>query len=146
MYCAVVDSDSLFKLHCTLCHPGITRLVAFIRSRNLAFPGEDVRRVTNSCETCNECKPRFYKPNTTPLIKATQAYECLNIDFKGPLLSSSHNKYILTIIDEYSRFPFAFACADVSTETVIKCLTQLFALFSLLAYIHSDRGSSFLGI
>ena len=86
VYCAVVDSDSLFKLHCTLCHPGITRLMAFICSRNLAFSVEDVQRVTSSCETCNECKPRFYKPNTTPLIKAAQALNVLTLNGPGAFI------------------------------------------------------------
>ncbi len=37
-----------------------------------------------------------------------------------------------------------FPCKDVSTTTVIKCLCQLFSLFGMPAYIHSDRGSSFM--
>ncbi len=37
-----------------------------------------------------------------------------------------------------------FPCKDVSTTTVIKCLCQLFTLFGMPAYIHSDRGSSFM--
>ena len=66
------------------------------------------------------------------------------MDFKGPLPSASTNKYILTIVDEYSRFPFVFPCKDVTTQTVIKCLTQLFSIFGMPGYVHSDRGSSFM--
>ena len=73
------------------------------------------------------------------MIKATQPVERLNIDFKGPLPTVSRNKYLLTIIDEYSRFPFAFACADIESVTVIKCFNQLFSIFGMPAYIHSDR-------
>jgi len=42
------------------------------------------------------------------------------------------------VVDEYSRFPFAFPCH--SAETVISCLNQLFTLFGMPDYIHSDRG------
>ncbi|KRZ96763.1 Pro-Pol polyprotein [Trichinella sp. T8] len=63
---------------------------------------------------------------------------------KGPLPSTSSNRYILTVVDEYSRFPFAFPCPDISTQTVSKCLTQLFYLFGMPAYIHTDHGSSFM--
>ena len=66
------------------------------------------------------------------------------MDFKGPLPLSSRNRYLLVLIDEFSRFPFAFPCKDVSTRTVISCLTTLFSLFGFPAYIHSDRGSSFM--
>ncbi len=50
----------------------------------------------------------------------------------------------MTVIDEYSRFPFVFPCSNTSSQTVIKCLNQLFSLCGLPSYIHSDRGASFL--
>ena len=37
-----------------------------------------------------------------------------------------------------------FPCSDISTSTVIKCLTTLFLLFGMPAYVHSDRGASFM--
>ena len=86
----------------------------------------------------------FYKPPASHLIKATQPFERLNLDFKGPLPTSDRNSYILTVVDEFSRFPFAFPCSDVSTATVIGCLNQLFAIFGMPAYVHSDRGASFM--
>ena len=51
---------------------------------------------------------------------------------------------MFTIIDEYSRFPFAMACPNTSAGSVIKCLNQLFTLCGTPNYIHSDRGSAFL--
>lgn len=54
--------------------------------------------------------------------------------------SNSINNYILTIVDEFSRFPFSIPCST----TVIKCLSYLFSIFGMPAYIHSDRGVAFL--
>lgn len=54
------------------------------------------------------------------------------------------NKYFGMVVDEYSRFPFVFPRPDVSTNTVIKCLTSLFLLVGMPAYVHSDRGASFM--
>lgn len=146
VYCSLINSDSLYDLHNALCHPGVTRMTAFVRSRNLPNSVEDVRKMTSSCRICAECKPRFYVPrNKVNLIKATQPFERLNLDFKGPLpLSESKNRYILTVIDEYSRYPFAIPCKDVSARTVYKELCQLFSLFGMASYIHSDRGSAFM--
>ncbi|KRY33461.1 Retrovirus-related Pol polyprotein from transposon 17.6 [Trichinella spiralis] len=62
----------------------------------------------------------------------------------GPLPSTSSNRYLLTVVDEYSRFPFAFPCPGISIQTVSKYLTQLLYLFGMPAYIHTDRGSSFM--
>ena len=105
---------------------------------------DEIKKITSPCPVCCECKPRCYHPEKVPLIKATQPFERINIDFKGPLPSNSGNKFFLHVIDEYSRFPFVFPCLDVSTTTVIKCLTTLFSIFGMPAYVHSDRGTSFM--
>ena len=143
-YCSSIGTDGLVDLHDSLYHPGITRMLHLVRTRNLPHSVEDVRRVSQSCKVCAELKPQFYNPGVKKLVKATRPMERLNLDFKGPLPSSSRNRYILTVIDEYSRFPWAFPCADISTKTVIKCLDQLFAIFGMPSYVHSDRGSQFM--
>ena len=135
---------SLYDIHAGLCHPGITRTYHFVKSKNLPYSLHDVRKVVNACKTCAEIKPKFFKPTESHLIKATQPMERLSIDFKGPLPSASKNKYLLTVIDEFSRYPFAFPCGNMESQTVISCLMQIFNLFGACAYIHSDRGKSFL--
>lgn len=143
--CSVIldPVKKLLELHSTLCHPGVTRLYHYVKSKNLPYSLEEVRRVSSSCTVCAQIKPRFYKHQGT-LIKATSPFERLNVDFKGPLPTISRNRYLLVIIDEYSRFPFAFPCPDMSSLTVINHMKQLFSLFGTPAYIHSDQGSSFM--
>lgn len=133
----------LVELHRSLCHPGITRMVHWVRSKNLPYSIEEVKKITAACPICAEIKPR-YVGHQGHLIKATAPFERLNLDFKGPIPSNTRNRYILTIIDEYSRFPFAYTCKDMTSETVIRCLKDLFSTFGTPAYIHSDRGTSFL--
>lgn len=135
--------ENLNSLHKSLCHPGVSRLCHWIRCKNLPYSMEDVRQITSACRTCAEVKPNFYKHQGT-LIKASAPFERLNIDFKGPLPSSSRNKYMLTVIDEFSRFPFVFPCQDTSASSVIKSLQQLFGVFGAPLFIHSDRGSGFM--
>ena len=142
--CSALTLDNLRELHTTLCHPGITRMSHFIRMRNLPYSIEEIRQVIRNCKICSECKPNFFRKQSETLIKATQPFERLSLDFKGPIPSSSSNKYILTIVDEYSRFPFAYPCSDISSRTVIKSLRQLFAIFGMPSYIHTDRGASFM--
>ncbi|XP_024080601.1 uncharacterized protein LOC112126213, partial [Cimex lectularius] len=139
--CNAVSVTELYELHKSLCHPGITRMYHWLRSKNLPYSLEDVRRL--NCSICAEVKPRFMRTKGT-LIKATSPFERLNMDFKGPLPSKSKNRYLLTIIDEYSRFPFAYPCRDISSDTVVECLKNLFCTFGVPAYIHTDRGTSFM--
>ncbi|GFX32206.1 hypothetical protein TNCV_1673141 [Trichonephila clavipes] len=114
-----------------------------VRCKNLPFSLEDIKKVTNSCLICNELKPRFVK-NVGALVKATAPFERLNLDFKGPLPSVSRNHYIITIVDEFSRFPFAIPCSDISAKSVILHLKNIFSIFEMSSFIHSDRGSSFM--
>ena len=51
---------------------------------------------------------------------------------------------MLTVVDEYSRFPFAFPTKNLSSNSVIECLHSLFSVFGAPAYVHSDRGQSFM--
>uniref|UniRef100_UPI00358E90FB uncharacterized protein n=1 Tax=Myxine glutinosa TaxID=7769 RepID=UPI00358E90FB len=78
------------------------------------------------------------------LVKATRPWERLAMDFKGPLPVSSGSRYLLTIVDEYSRFPFAYTCADMTAATVMRCLQNMFSMFGYPAYVHTDRGAVFL--
>ena len=144
LFCSAISTDRLYKLHDDLCHPGVTRFHHFLKTKNIAVSLEEVRNVISSCKVCAENKPRFHKPEEKKLIKSTQPFERLSIDFKGPLPSATANKYLLTIVDEYSRFPFAIPCPNIDTETVIQKLSSIFSVFGTPGYIHSDRGSSFM--
>ena len=144
--CAAIQKGDLTKIHDALCHPGVTRLLHFVKSMNPPFSTEDVKKVCGQCRVCCHLKPQFYKPTESPtLIKAMYPImDRISVDFKGPLPSVSSNKYMLTVVDEYSRFPFAFPCPDISSGTVTKCLDQVFNLCGFPSFVHSDRGRSFI--
>ena len=145
--CAATAGHSikeLSRLHDDLGHPGITRLLHYVKTKNLPYSMEDVKSVCEPCDTCMKEKPRFIQQKGV-LIKATQPFQQLNIDFKGPLpVTPSGNRYLLTLVDEYSRFPFAFPCRDMTSQTVIQCFNQLFSLFGMPGYVHNDRAPDFL--
>ena len=140
---ALLPESSLKEIHKVLGHSGAARLSHFVRSKNLTYSMDDIRQVCSQCKDCAELKPRFFIKDKQVLIKASQPWERVSMDFKRPLRSTK-NRYLLVLIDEFSRFPFAFPCRDLSTKTVISCISILFSLFGFPAYIHSDRGSSFM--
>ena len=122
-YCGAISTNRLRELHVALCHLGVTSMAHFVRTKNLPYTLSEIREMTSSCKECSEVKPQFLNSHDAQFVKATQVFERLNIDFKGPLPSVSNNRYILTVIDEYSRFPFAFPCSDMTPNTIIQCLT-----------------------
>ena len=122
-FCGTIGTSHLQELHVSLCHPGVTRMAHFVRSKNLPCSLSEIRQMTSECRECQEIKPQFVQSQGSCLIKSTQPFERLNLDFKGPLPSTTKNRYFLTIIDEYTRFSFAFPCSDMTPLTVINCLT-----------------------
>ena len=139
---SLYPSFDLKNIHKQLGHPGVIRMTHFVRSKNLPFSVEDIKRVCNECFTCAKLKPKFFASYKNTLIKATRPWERISVDFKGPV--SGTKPYILIVVDEYSRFPFAFPCKDQSATTIMNCLSQLFVLFGLPMCVHSDRGAGFM--
>ena len=46
---ASAPHDALYKLHEALCHPGVTRLNHFVRTKNLPYSLDEVKCVTSQC-------------------------------------------------------------------------------------------------
>ncbi len=137
--------QSVDTLHRLLCHPGVTRLWDYINRHKLPFSLDEVRRCISTCQTCLEWKPRFFRPDKSHIIKATRPFERISIDIVGPKCPSrTGNRYLLTVIDEYSRFPFAVPIKDISARSVINSLKSIFSFCGTPAFIHSDRGTQFM--
>ena len=141
--CAVPSHNPLAELHNSLCHPGQVRLLHYVRSANLPYSAEQVKQVCETCRTCAIEKPNYFRPKNPPLVRATKPMERLSMDFKGPVPSTTANKYLFVVIDEYSRFPFVFPCSDMTAPTVIKCLETLFSFCGEAHSVHCDRGPCF---
>ena len=110
---------TLDELHKALCHPGITRLFHYVKIKNLPFSFDDVKNVVKAYIDYSEVKVKFLKPKENfNLMKATKPFESINLDFKGPVPTTSGNKYMLVIIDEYLRFPFVYACKNLKASTI----------------------------
>ncbi|KRX13315.1 Retrovirus-related Pol polyprotein from transposon 17.6, partial [Trichinella nelsoni] len=71
----VVENVTLQTIHNNMCHPGVTRMAHYARSKNLPYTMEEIQRMTNSCRVCAELKPRFFKGDSGKLIKATAPFE-----------------------------------------------------------------------
>ena len=53
---ALTSQTDLFELHNNLCHPGITRMLHFIRVRNLPYSVDDIKTVISRCVKRNVSK------------------------------------------------------------------------------------------
>ena len=69
------------------------------------------------------------------------------IDFIGPLVKTQHgNRYILTVIDTFSKYVEALAARNCEAETVARLLVyHVFSRWGLPLNLRSDRGTHFTG-
>ena len=145
--CSAISSplgnhDVIKKLHESMGHHGFRLLRAYLLPYH-AISVNEILKVTNDCKICAEVKPRFFPPPLGKLIHATAPWQWISVDFVGPKASNTANHYLFTVIDEYSRYSFAFPVRDQSLQTVISRLSSLFYLFSPPQNVHSDRGAQF---
>ena len=79
---------------------GGTHFHHYMQVRNLPYSIDEVRNVLSKYQLCSELKPNFYKPPAAQVVKATQPFERLSINFKRPLPSTDNKRFLLTIVDE----------------------------------------------
>jgi transposase InsO family protein len=73
-----------------------------------------------------------------------QPFSKIAIDIVGPLSRTKKgNKYILTVIDEGTRYPEAFSLPCIEAERIAQSLVQLFSRVGVARVILSDQGSNF---
>ena len=78
------------------------------------------------------------------LYPATRHNEMVNIDIVGPFKrSASGNKYILTVMDRFSRFVMAIPLPNIRASTVIMYFLRWLSIFGPPKMLLSDNGSQF---
>ncbi|GJZ79880.1 retrovirus-related pol polyprotein from transposon TNT 1-94 [Tanacetum coccineum] len=100
---------------------------------------------------CFACQLEKSKKHThTPKTENTnlEVLNILHMDLCGPMRVQTINgkKYILVIVDDYSRFPWVkfLRSKDETPEFVIKFLKQIqVSLNKTVRYIHTDNGTEF---
>jgi hypothetical protein len=66
---ATGETGELYKIQADLCHPGISGMYHFVRSRNLPYSTGDIKQMTSACKVCSQVKPNFVKNNNAHLKK-----------------------------------------------------------------------------
>ena len=101
----------------------------------------DVRKFCKSCISCRLRKT--VKPNraglTTPIL-APYPFHTLGMDIVGPLPETVNgHRYILTVIDLFTRWPIAIPIVDRSTASIMAALNKVLCVHSCPHVLLSDR-------
>nr|KAG5699813.1 hypothetical protein BaRGS_013533 [Batillaria attramentaria] len=128
-------------------HMGIGKTLKRLRQRYF-WPGQqrDTQLFVKGCASCNRSKHPTRR-NRAPLTSyvAGAPMERVHMDILGPLPQSRlGHRYILLMVDQFTKWVEAVALPDQSAETVARAAVD--TLFSHLGYpllIHTDQGTNF---
>ena len=126
-------------------HPGVERTRQSVASK-VVWPSmrEDVSRWARECLQCQQAKVlRHTVPPIGEFLVPDKRFEHIHIDLVTLPLSNGF-KYLLTMVDRFTRWPVAVPLVDISAQSVVDGLTfGCIQTFGVPATITSDRGSQF---
>jgi len=107
----------------------------------------NVETYVKQCESCSKLK--VGKNPTAPLGELPETsypYELTSLDICGPYPETKRgNRYLLTFIDHFSRYPEAIPLPQQDAPTVARALvTEIFSRLGCPQTITSDRGTNFM--
>eukprot|EP00794_Sanderia_malayensis_P005342 gene5342-6012_t len=136
----------LEEVHIQVGHFGISKTFDMLQQR-FYWPGfyKSVVQFCKSCETCarNKTMPRPRWP-LKPIEIIPIPFYMVGVDIIGPLKTTRfRNRYILTVIDYYTKYAEAIALENQEAETVVRALESIFSRHGMPAVLLSDQGTNF---
>lgn len=128
-------------------HLGFSKTLNRVREK-MFWPGmyTDVKRYVASCEAC-----KWAKPDVGGRAGLLQSERCLAplerlfVDYLGPLPRTKRgHRYILVVVDAFTRFTWLLPTRGVTADITIKQLTSVFAWFGPPRSIVTDNAPAFL--
>ncbi len=130
-------------------HPGMSRMKCTVCSR-FYWPRmrNDIENWLKCCQSCTMAK-RGPRQQRAPLQQelSRSPFDRVAFDGIGPLpIMANGNRFILTMIDYFSKWAEAYALPNHKAETVADCIVKWWiAHHRIPVRIHSDNAPEFTG-
>ncbi|XP_074025642.1 uncharacterized protein [Leptinotarsa decemlineata] len=107
------------------------------------------RFITKYVKSCLHCQ--YYKAQIGKkpgflfsIVKYARPFHTLHIDHVGPFIETKDgNKYLLVIVDSFTKFTFVTAVPNTKSKPVIEHLTNIISIFGSPTRLISDAGKAF---
>jgi len=143
---AEMEKNVIFRYHDQMGHFGPEKTSATILL-SYWFPKlrQKVRMHIDNCLTCVSFNPPAGKLNYSlhNIPKGNAPFEIIHVDHFGPVDKETSKKYILLIIDGFTKHVKLYATKSTSSREVVTALQSYFAYYSKPKILVSDRGTAF---
>lgn len=108
------------------------------------------QNVADYVRSCNECQTAKKSTQAThaPLVNmpVTKPFNRIHMDILGPVTPTPQgHKYILLVVDSFSKWPEAFPLKTQDSKEIAKVLFQeIFARYGAPRTLITDRGQNFM--
>lgn len=138
--------DVVSTTHRELVHLGVDKTLSKVKE-NFYFPKmrEFVTKYVNRCIHCMFYKvPKKGDLYWHPLDKGNEPFQVIHLDHVGPfVLTERDNKYILTIVDGFSKYVVLRAVKDVTATETVYFVREYICTYGRPERIITDRGTAF---
>lgn len=139
IYYKIINSQEVYVISPTLAeklvkelhdknkHVGIRKLHLIFRENYICKKDINIiKNVTRTCRLCQLGKEKnSHNFNIPKSILTNRPLEIVSADFVSNLIPSrTGSKHIFVIIDNFSKYIFAYPCIKTNTKTVKRCLTK----------------------
>lgn len=134
--------------HDEMSHLGYDRMIAKL-GEICWFPkmNQVVRKYVQHCLDCahGKCTSGKRSGLLYPIEKIPIPFDTIHLDHVGPMeMDGDGYKFILTLVDAFTKFVILTPTKNVDVETVIITMESIIDLFGLPRRIIADRGSAFM--
>ena len=107
----------------------------------------DVKTFIRNCPICQKVKQHQLLKYTPHFTTSTYGiFDNISIDTIYMPESENGNKYLIVIIDSFSRYLDVYPVADLTAHTAMQCLITFMGNFGIPSHLCCDNGSQFQGI
>ena len=136
---------NVFKERHGWCHPGTKKTLKLVAD-DFIWPSmnKDVRQWTRACQSCQSSKVLRHTKPAIKTIPTVARFHTVHIDLVGPLPVSKNCRYLVTMVDRFTRWMEAVPVQSMDTDTVAAAFVQSWvSRFGVPEVVISDRGRQF---